>query len=47
LIETSAENKPKFGTGAPEEPVRLGRKPRQSVVVAAEPLQQVETQKGA
>ena len=45
MIETSSEKKAQFGTGAPEEPVRRGRKPRQAAVVADEPLQQVETQK--
>jgi ribonuclease E len=45
MIETSSEKKAQFGTGAPEEPVRRGRKPRPAAVVADEPLQQVETHK--
>ncbi|MCL2645079.1 MAG: Rne/Rng family ribonuclease [Betaproteobacteria bacterium] len=45
LIETSSEKKAQFGTGAPEEPIRRGRKPRTATVVSDEPLQQVETQK--
>ena len=45
MIETSSEKKAQFGTGAPEETVRRGRKPRPAAVVADEPLQQVETQK--
>jgi hypothetical protein len=45
MIETSSEKKAQFGTGAPEEPVRRGRKPRPTAVVAEEPLQQVETHK--
>jgi ribonuclease E len=45
MIETSS-TKAQFGDGAPKEPVRLGRKPRTASAVNAEPLQQVETQKG-
>ena len=44
MIETHSEKKPQFGTGALEEPVRRGRKPRPAVALADEPLQQVETQ---
>ncbi|MFN4064148.1 MAG: Rne/Rng family ribonuclease [Parazoarcus communis] len=43
MIETSADKKASFGTGAPEEPQRLGRKPRPQVIIPDEPLQQVET----
>ncbi|MBR0565729.1 Rne/Rng family ribonuclease [Azoarcus sp. L1K30] len=45
MIETSEDKKARFGTGAPEAPQQLGRKPRPQVVVIEEPLQQVETQK--
>ncbi|MCL2875705.1 MAG: Rne/Rng family ribonuclease [Betaproteobacteria bacterium] len=45
MIETSSEKKAQFGTGAPEEPVRRGRKPRSAAALVDEPLQQVETQK--
>ncbi|MDR2881186.1 MAG: ribonuclease E/G, partial [Azoarcus sp.] len=45
MIETSSDKKVQFGTGAPEEPVLRGRKPRQATVIANEPLQQVETSK--
>jgi ribonuclease E len=45
MIETSSEKKAQFSPGAPEEPVRRGRKPRQAAVVVEEPLQQVETHK--
>jgi ribonuclease E len=45
MIETSSEKKAQFGTGAPEEPVRRGRKPRPTAASADEPLQQVETHK--
>ncbi len=44
-IETDPSKLAQFGTGAPEEPVRLGRKPRPAPVIIAEPLQQVETHK--
>ncbi|AWI80880.1 ribonuclease E/G [Parazoarcus communis] len=45
MIETSQDKKVSFGNGAPEAPQQLGRKPRAAVVIAEEPLQQVETQK--
>ncbi len=45
MIETSSEKKAQFGTGAPEEPVRRGRKPKPAAAPADEPLQQVETSK--
>ena len=46
MIETSSEKKFQFGTGASEESTRRGRKPKQAtIVVADEPLQQVETSK--
>jgi ribonuclease E len=45
MIETSEDKKAHFGNGAPEAPQQLGRKPRAAVVIAEEPLQQVETQK--
>ncbi|ANQ84780.1 ribonuclease E [Azoarcus olearius] len=45
LIETSRDKLSKFGTGAVEQSVPLGRKPRQAMVIAEEPLQQVETRK--
>jgi len=44
-IETDPSKLAQFGTGAPEQPVRLGRKPRPTQVIAQEPLQQVETRK--
>ena len=44
MIETSSE-KPHFSSGAVEEPVRRGRKPRSAPLVVEEPLQQVETHK--
>jgi ribonuclease E len=44
LIETRAEKK--AAIASTEAPVRLGRKPRAAVIVAEEPLQQVETHKG-
>ena len=43
MIETDPDKRASFGTGAPEQPVRLGRKPRPAPVVVEEPLQQVET----
>ena len=43
MIETRSEKKAQFGDGAPEEPVRRGRKPKATTVIAVEPLQQVET----
>lgn len=45
MVETSSEKKARFGTSAPEEPVRRGRKPRPTATPANEPLQQVETHK--
>ncbi|MCL1826083.1 MAG: Rne/Rng family ribonuclease [Betaproteobacteria bacterium] len=45
MIETNSEKKAQFGTGAPEEPTRRGRKPRSAAVLVDEPLQQVETLK--
>ncbi|WP_068634649.1 Rne/Rng family ribonuclease [Thauera butanivorans] len=43
MIETDPTKRAAFGTGAPEQPVRLGRKPRPAPVIIEEPLQQVET----
>ncbi|MFT3757814.1 Rne/Rng family ribonuclease [Thauera sp.] len=43
MIETDPTKCAAFGTGAPEQPVRLGRKPRPAPVIIEEPLQQVET----
>ena len=43
MIETDPNKLASFGTGAPEQAVRLGRKPRAAPVVVEEPLQQVET----
>ena len=43
MIETDPGKHASFGTGAPEQTVRLGRKPRPAPVVVEEPLQQVET----
>lgn len=45
MIETDPSKRAAFGTGAPEQTVRLGRKPRPAPVIAEEPLQQVETNK--
>ena len=45
MIETDSSKLAQFGTGAPEAPVRLGRKPRPVAVIIEEPLQQVETHK--
>ncbi len=45
MIETDASKQAQFGTGAPEAPLRLGRKPRPAPVIVDEPLQQVETHK--
>ncbi|MCM8564861.1 ribonuclease E/G [Thauera linaloolentis] len=45
MIETDPGKHASFGTGAPEQTVRLGRKPRPAPVIAEEPLQQVETHK--
>jgi hypothetical protein len=45
MIETDSSKLPQFGTGAPEAPVLLGRRPRAAPVIAEEPLQQVETHK--
>ena len=45
MIETDPSKRADFGTGAPEQAVRLGRKPRPAPVVVEEPLQQVETNK--
>ena len=42
-IETDPAKAAQFGTGAVEQPVRLGRKPRPAPVIIEEPLQQVET----
>ncbi|MDR3087031.1 MAG: Rne/Rng family ribonuclease, partial [Azoarcus sp.] len=47
MIETSSEHPSRSDSGAPEEPVRRGRKPRPPVMVNEEPLQQVETHKDA
>lgn len=47
MIETSSKKKAISSDSTPEEPARRGRKPRPSVVIADEPLQQVETQKDA
>jgi ribonuclease E len=44
-IETDPAKRTQFGSGAPEQPVRLGRKPRPAPVIVEEPLQQVETHK--
>jgi len=44
-IETDPAKRGQFGSGAVEQPVRLGRKPRAVAVVVDEPLQQVETRK--
>lgn len=44
-IETDPAKRVQFGTGAPEQPARLGRQPRPAAVIAEEPLQQVETRK--
>ncbi|MCV2216610.1 Rne/Rng family ribonuclease [Thauera sp. Sel9] len=43
MIETDPTKRATFGTGAPEQPVRLGRKPRPAPVIVEEALQQVET----
>ena len=43
MIETDPSKRASFGTGAPEQTVRLGRKRRPASVVVEEPLQQVET----
>ena len=43
MIETDPGKRAAFGTGAPEQTVRLGRKPRSATVIVEEPLQQVET----
>jgi len=45
MIETDPSKRIEFGSGAPEQPVRLGRKPRPAPVIVEEPLQQVETHK--
>ncbi len=45
LIETDHSKLAQFGSGAVEEPQRLGRKPRPAPVIKDEPLQQVETHK--
>ena len=45
MIETDPSKRATFGSGAPEQPVRLGRKPRPAPVIVDEPLQQVETHK--
>jgi ribonuclease E len=47
MIETDLEKKNQFTDGTPEKPVRLGRKPRSVAIVSEEPLQQIETHKGA
>ncbi|HRV77646.1 MAG TPA: hypothetical protein P5537_06075, partial [Thauera sp.] len=44
-IETDPAKRGQFGSGAVEQLVRLGRKPRAVAVVVDEPLQQVETRK--
>ena len=44
-IETDPAKHGQFGSGALEQPIRLGRKPRAATVVVEEPLQQVETRK--
>lgn len=45
LIETDSSKLGAFGTGEPEAPQKLGRKPRPAPVIVDEPLQQVETHK--
>ncbi|MDR0673772.1 MAG: hypothetical protein LBF93_08995, partial [Zoogloeaceae bacterium] len=45
MIETTTKKSDRFGNGAPEEPVRRGRKPRAAAAVREEPLQQVATHK--
>ncbi|MDR0701556.1 MAG: Rne/Rng family ribonuclease [Azoarcus sp.] len=47
MIETDLEKKTQFTDGMPENPVRLGRKPRSAAIISKEPLQQVETHKSA
>ncbi|ATE59756.1 ribonuclease E/G [Thauera sinica] len=45
MIETDVGKLAQFGSGAPETPLRLGRKPRPAPVIEDEPLQQIETHK--
>lgn len=45
LIETDSSKLAAFGTGEPEAPQKLGRKPRPAPVIVEEALQQVETHK--
>ncbi|MDR0716872.1 MAG: Rne/Rng family ribonuclease [Azoarcus sp.] len=43
MIETRSEKKAPSGDGAPEQSIRLGRKPHPPAAIDEEPLQQIET----